>query len=65
MEPSIILNRVYALHLRDSPRCEEAAIIDVECWNCGWRAPLHTDKCAYVERGEPCDCGYSDGGEAK
>ena len=22
------------------------------------KVPLHADQCAYVERGEPCDCGY-------
>lgn len=46
-------------HAKDSPGCEEAAIVDGECLNCGWRyrVPLHTDECAYVERGEKCDCG--------
>lgn len=43
-------------HAKDSPRCEEAAIVDGECLNCGWRLQ-HTDECAYVERGEDCDCG--------
>ena len=27
------------LHLRESPSCEEAAIIDGECFNCGWKVP--------------------------
>lgn len=30
---------MHALHAKESPACEEAAIIDGECFNCGWHAP--------------------------